>query len=1190
MRYFYLILFALSTFLSNAQDVSMQPGQFNRCQPDRLFDSGGEFGNYGSNEDIVTTICAIDPGDFVQLNFTAFSTQLNIDILEIYDGDDLTAPFIGSYSGAAGPGTVQGTSASGCLTVRFITNDSGVTTGFAADIVCATPCQTITAAIDSTNPPVNASNEIEIDPGQIVEFFGSATFSGDGTGAIYEWDFDDGSATETGEDVSHQFATFGTYNVTLTVTDNNPLGCSDTISVTVVVRDNDECLGALPICSGIENVPSPTGSGTAEAGINYGCLVSQPNPRWYFLQTGDTAGSLNFTLSQTSQPNGGGTGNDVDFIIWGPFDEPVCDSSDLNSTTQVDCSYSAASVEDINIPSAPPNSLYILLITNFSQDSGFINLDLDSSSTADTECDIICQADLGDDQDLCTGEELVLSPDFNGSFSDFEWLKDGVVIPDETGPTLTVTEGGTYTIIADGLDAVFGDPCQAQDEIEITIIGADPSFTVEPNCIGATSTITGDIGGLFSFNPVPVDGAMIDSGTGEVTNGISGTTYSIEYTVSGSCSASSTQDFVVEDLDDTSFTLDSTCDGATATVTGTPGGTFSFSPDPLDGAIIDPSTGIVTNGVEGTVYTIQYATSGICGTSSTQDFSIIPADDPSFSLTPNCTGATATISGSTGGTFTFNPDLADGAVIDSSTGTITNGVPSTTYTVEYTTSGTCVQTSQETVTILPASDASFEYTPSCVGAVANILGDTGGNFIFNPVPTDGANIDNTTGEITNGVPGVTYTVEYSVGVDCPDTESVDVTILDNDEATFTLSPTCDGATAIISGTPGGTFSFSPDPLDGAVIDPSTGTVTSGIEGTVYTVQYATLGPCPDSSTQTFSIIPADNPAFSLTPGCEIATATILGDTGGTFALNPDLADGAVIDAATGTINNAVPSTTYTVEYTTAGPCVQTSQESVTIFPSDDASFGYTPNCTGATATILGDPGGTFEFNFGSGADPVGMATIDAVTGEIADATPGFSYAVDYTTSGSCPETETVLVTILDEDDSNFILTPTCDGAIANIVGLTGGTFVFNPLPTDGAVIDANTGLITNGDFESTYTVEYTTNGDCPTTTSQTVTVLPQPVAVTPTPLEVCDDGTPDGITLIDLGLKDAEITGGNPLYSVSYHLSEADALSDVSPLSVPYENQSNGQTVFARVVDSGTGCVIVVPLVLQVQQAPVANA
>ena len=107
MRYIICLLFLLQGAFLSAQDISMQNGTFNRCQPDRFFDSGGEFGNYDDNENFVTTICPQNAGEFMVIEFINFATQLNLDILTIYDGDSTAAPLIGTYSGSNSPGTVS---------------------------------------------------------------------------------------------------------------------------------------------------------------------------------------------------------------------------------------------------------------------------------------------------------------------------------------------------------------------------------------------------------------------------------------------------------------------------------------------------------------------------------------------------------------------------------------------------------------------------------------------------------------------------------------------------------------------------------------------------------------------------------------------------------------------------------------------------------------------------------------------------------------------------------------------------------------------------------------------------------------------------------------------------------------------------------------------------------------------------
>src|SRR5690606_39017004 len=65
---------------------------------------------------------------------------------------------------------------------------------------------------------------------------------------------------------------------------------------------------------------------------------------------------------------------------------------------------------------------------------------------------------------------------------------------------------------------------------------------------------------------------------------------------------------------------------------------------------------------------------------------------------------------------------------------------------------------------------------------------------------------------------------------------------------------------------------------------------------------------------------------------------------------------------------------------------------------------------------------------------------------------------------------------------------TCSEATATITGDIGGTFAFNPEPGDGAQINTETGAITNGTLGNTYTVEYTTDGACPASSTQTITL------------------------------------------------------------------------------------------------------
>jgi PKD repeat protein len=70
-----------------------------------------------------------------------------------------------------------------------------------------------------------------------VTFDGSASFDPDGSIRSFEWDVDgDGTVDATGETVEHVYATPGTFDVTLTVTDDDGRTGSRTRTVEVSAR------------------------------------------------------------------------------------------------------------------------------------------------------------------------------------------------------------------------------------------------------------------------------------------------------------------------------------------------------------------------------------------------------------------------------------------------------------------------------------------------------------------------------------------------------------------------------------------------------------------------------------------------------------------------------------------------------------------------------------------------------------------------------------------------------------------------------------------------------------------------------------------------------------------------------------------------------------------------------------------
>jgi hypothetical protein len=113
-------------------------------------DPGGN-GNYLTNQYALYTVCPSNIGEYARVNFSAFSLGSG-DHLTILNGNSTSAPIIGTYSDASLPGVITSSDPSGCLTFAFLSNASGVASGWEATISCSsTPGSNITSTYCSSS-------------------------------------------------------------------------------------------------------------------------------------------------------------------------------------------------------------------------------------------------------------------------------------------------------------------------------------------------------------------------------------------------------------------------------------------------------------------------------------------------------------------------------------------------------------------------------------------------------------------------------------------------------------------------------------------------------------------------------------------------------------------------------------------------------------------------------------------------------------------------------------------------------------------------------------------------------------------------------------------------------------------------------------------------------------------------------
>jgi spore germination protein YaaH len=101
---------------------------------DSIYDMGGPNRNYYDNENYVYTIAPTGASS-VKLNFSYAITEAGFDTLFVYDGNSITSPTLGVYTGTINT-TFTLTSTSPSITVRFKSDNGTVRAGFKAIWTC----------------------------------------------------------------------------------------------------------------------------------------------------------------------------------------------------------------------------------------------------------------------------------------------------------------------------------------------------------------------------------------------------------------------------------------------------------------------------------------------------------------------------------------------------------------------------------------------------------------------------------------------------------------------------------------------------------------------------------------------------------------------------------------------------------------------------------------------------------------------------------------------------------------------------------------------------------------------------------------------------------------------------------------------------------------------------------------------
>jgi len=696
------------------------------------------------------------------------------------------------------------------------------------------------------------------------------------------------------------------------------------------------------------------------------------------------------------------------------------------------------------------------------------------------------------------------------------WAGTGI-----TNPTNGTFDPGTAGAGTHEIIYTIAGQCGDADTVDIVVTqSADATISpAGPYCTGdpAENLVGADPGGTWVGTGItdPINGTFDPSAAG---NG----TFTIYYEIAGVCG-------------DTASILISVASSYDATITS--GLAYCSGDTPLDLSAVDgggtwagtgitnPSNGTFDPGTAGAgTHEIIYTISGSCGDADTVDIVVTQSADATITPAgPYCDSdpAVTLVGADPGGTWsgtgitspilgTFNPGVAGAG----------------TYLITYGIAGTCGDTATTSITVNAQQDATITPAgPFCENDLATNLSavDGGGTWTGTGI-TNGSlgTFDPTTAGA--GVHQIIYTISST----CGDTDTIDVTVIQNADATITpAGPFCENDPSInLTGAdPGGTWSGT------GITDPILGTFdpTSAGAGT-YTITYGIAGQCGDTATTLITVnTVADATITPAGPYCanDLPINLTAVDTGGVWSGT------GITGPSNGTFDPGTAGAgIHTIIYTISGACGDADTVDIEVIQNADATITPSgPYCILDAPINLtaADTGGVWS---GTGITDPNNGTFDPGTAGAG------TFTVTYGIAGQCGDTATTVITVDPQADATITPAgPYCDNvaAVTLTAAENGGTW-------------SGTGITngTNGTFDpatagsGTHSITYTISGTCGDADTVDIIVWESPDIILSALDETCQDAG-DGTVWVD-------ISGGTSPYTILWETSESnDTIYNLTP-------------------------------------------
>lgn len=675
--------------------------------------------------------------------------------------------------------------------------------------------------------------------------------------------------------------------------------------------------------------------------------------------------------------------------------------------------------------------------------------------------------------------------------------------------------------------------------VTVTPLPVAPTAPAVLICSGNSAVITATApGGIYEWYDAASGGNLLSTGATYITPILnSNTSYYVQAIVNGCAGPRTTVSVTVTAIPPTPTAAGTTiCSGTDATLTATaPGGTYQWFTAATGGTLLATggtyTTDILT---ASTTYYVQTTISGCAGPRTPVTVTVTPIPAAPTVVAPIiCVGNSTTLTASApGGNYQWFDSATGGNLLQTGAAYTTPALNvNTTYYVQTTINGCTSARTAVTIITIPIINPEFEYSSGtyCKSGPAitpaPIIHTPGGGTFTATAGLVFANIN--TGEINvAATPLGTYTITFTNASQCPRSSTVNITITNAPDATFSYASSsfCTGlgnTPAIFApGASAGIFTASPGGL--VFISTSTGEINlSASNPGIYQVtnNIAATGGCA-AATHTVSVTISASPVAPSITGATICagnSTTLTAVAPGGLYEWFDAAVGGTRVGSSATFTTPVlnMTTTYYVQTTINGCTGPRRAVTVQVIPIIDPEFEYSSGTYCKSGTAVTPPPGIYTVGGGVFSSTAGLVFLNKNTGEIdVLASAVGTYKVSFTNNSPCPRVTFAKVTITNFPDATFSYQgPYCPGGTNPLPdfppGASAGLFTSSSpalvfVSTSTGEIDLE--LSTPGTYIVTNNIA--ANGGCVAATfTSTVTINPIPLTPDARDVSICRGST-----------------------------------------------------------------------------------